>query len=308
MYKCTECGQEFDIKPDYCDCGNDTFEQKVEPAPKMPEKRPEVPTPQVQTVRRTVDLPSLLIFFACIVLSILSLIFIGREGEKAKDIKAQKTPQVAEEMPSIDEIWKETKRPTIIEKIKEIPSKKSEILPKIQKKTAATVPVVKAKAKSAAQTATQTVKKTVTPAMTEIQKQEIIKKLTSTPQKQPVVEKQPVTVQTPTPKPEPKIDYAAQKRELAAYKVSLRNKIGASINFAAVIGDGKCAVTFKIDETGNLTSRKFSQQSQNDSLNDAVFAAMMQNPTFKAPPEGYKNETLTLSVKMYGGNFEVDLK
>ena len=35
MFRCKECGSEFDIKPDYCDCGNDTFEEiveKVEPA------------------------------------------------------------------------------------------------------------------------------------------------------------------------------------------------------------------------------------------------------------------------------------
>ena len=26
MYKCSECGKTFSQKPDYCDCGNDTFE------------------------------------------------------------------------------------------------------------------------------------------------------------------------------------------------------------------------------------------------------------------------------------------
>ena len=25
MFRCKECGTEFDVKPDYCDCGNDTF-------------------------------------------------------------------------------------------------------------------------------------------------------------------------------------------------------------------------------------------------------------------------------------------
>ena len=145
--------------------------------------------------------------------------------------------------------------------------------------------------------------------MTDAQKQAIIKRLTSSPQ--PIKKVEPVkTVEAkPAPKAEPpKVDYAAQKRELAAYKVALRNKIGGNINFAAVIGDGRCAITFKLDSSGNLVNRAFSQQSDNDSLNDAVYAAMMQNPTFKAPPAGYKNETLTLSVRMYGGQFEVDLK
>ena len=25
MYKCSECEKEYDIKPAYCDCGNDVF-------------------------------------------------------------------------------------------------------------------------------------------------------------------------------------------------------------------------------------------------------------------------------------------
>ena len=25
MYKCTECEREYEIKPDFCDCGNDEF-------------------------------------------------------------------------------------------------------------------------------------------------------------------------------------------------------------------------------------------------------------------------------------------
>lgn len=30
MYKCTICSKEYEIKPDYCDCGNDTFDEIVE--------------------------------------------------------------------------------------------------------------------------------------------------------------------------------------------------------------------------------------------------------------------------------------
>ena len=29
MYKCTDCGQEFDTKPEYCDCGNNIFEEII---------------------------------------------------------------------------------------------------------------------------------------------------------------------------------------------------------------------------------------------------------------------------------------
>ena len=105
----------------------------------------------------------------------------------------------------------------------------------------------------------------------------------------------------------PKVNAAAQKRELLNYKIALRNKIASNINFAAVVGDGSCAIAFKISQSGKLTNRAFSKQSTNDSLNDAVYNAVMQTPAYNPPPSGYKNETLKLSVTMYGGNFEVDL-
>ena len=98
------------------------------------------------------------------------------------------------------------------------------------------------------------------------------------------------------------------QQELANYKVALRNKIGSSINFLSVTGNGNCAITFKIDSAGNLINRKFVIQSDNNSLNNAVYKAMMSIPTFKAPPAGYQNETMTLSVKMNNGNYNVYLK
>ena len=63
MFKCKECGNEYDIKPDYCDCGNDTFEEiaaakpeNQEPEPKSKPTIAPVPeqkeTPQFQTKKK----------------------------------------------------------------------------------------------------------------------------------------------------------------------------------------------------------------------------------------------------------------
>ncbi len=105
----------------------------------------------------------------------------------------------------------------------------------------------------------------------------------------------------------PKIDPGAAKVELANYKISLRNTIGRKIDFAKVVGDGDCAITFKINSSGKLTNRAFAKQSSNITLNDAVYAAMMATPSFNAPPSAYNNETLRLTVKFYNGNFEINL-
>lgn len=302
MYKCTDCGQEFETKPDYCDCGNDSFEEIAKPMPK-----PALAfTPRPQVTRKPVDLPSLMIFFTCIVLSILSWIFIGRDSGKTETPAKPATPQKVVNIPSIDKLWKDPAVPQKNVEVQVVDVQPVPVPTKMVPMKAAPKPVTPA---PPVVTLQPTAPKVVSPSMTEEQKQEIIKKLTASKTPAPVKK-----VEEPKPEPvvkqpePPKVDYAAQKRELNAYKTSLRNKLGANINFAAVIGDGKCAITFKIDSSGNLTNRAFSIQSSNDSLNDAVYAAMMQNPTFNAPPEGYKNETLTLSVQIYGGQFEVSLK
>lgn len=100
---------------------------------------------------------------------------------------------------------------------------------------------------------------------------------------------------------------AELKQELNTYKSGLRNTVGKRINFANVVGDGNCSITFKVDSGGKLVSRNFAQQSSNITLNDAVYKAMMSTPSYNPPPEGYKNETMTLRVKIYDGNYEITL-
>ena len=123
------------------------------------------------------------------------------------------------------------------------------------------------------------------------------------------------TAQTvPTQKPEIRNNQYVQVKsqaelaqELTNYKASLRNTIGKKINFANVVGDGNCAISFKVNSAGKLTNRAFAQQSSNITLNDVVYNAMMSTPSFNPPPEAYKNETMTLKVKIYNGNFEITL-
>ena len=112
----------------------------------------------------------------------------------------------------------------------------------------------------------------------------------------------------PVVKQEPQIDNAKLRAELESYKISLRNTIGRKIDFTRVVGDGSCTISFKISSSGKLTNRSFSQQSSNITLNDAVYNAIMSTPSFNPPPEGYKNETINLSIKFYNGNFEITLK
>ena len=146
---------------------------------------------------------------------------------------------------------------------------------------------------------TQTQTQTKTPPATQITQPQ-----TTAVNKNPA----PVTTTVSTPAPVIKTKTQAElTKELNTYKASLRNTIGRKIDFTKVIGDGDCALTFKINSSGRLISKAFSKQSSNITLNDAVFTAMNSTTSFNPPPEGYKGETLTLKIKFYNGNFEITL-
>ncbi len=108
-------------------------------------------------------------------------------------------------------------------------------------------------------------------------------------------------------RPKATIDTKALQKELNNYKIGLRNTIGKKIDFANVVGDGECAVSFKVASTGKITNRAFSKQSSNITLNDAVYSAVMSTPSYNPPPSGYNNETMTLKIRFYNGNFDISL-
>lgn len=106
---------------------------------------------------------------------------------------------------------------------------------------------------------------------------------------------------------QPAKSQAQLRQELSNYKSGLRNNIARKIDFTKVIGDGECVLAFKINSSGRLTSKSFTVQSSNITLNDAAFNALNTTTSYNQPPEAYKGETLKLKIKFYNGNFEISL-
>ena len=140
MYKCKECGCEYEVKPDYCDCGNDEFEEIiVNKTDAIPGKTPEEPvvipakkivsakdfkTEKISQNRRpkktfseqypefsrfisSVDPVSGIIFFTCLVLSILVILFAWNVDDNAviKELNETKETKVVKNIPAIDSFW-----------------------------------------------------------------------------------------------------------------------------------------------------------------------------------------------------------
>lgn len=319
-YKCSECGQEYDELPQYCDCGNDSFDViEEENQPQYQNINPlysDEDYTTCQTAKNKVDAASVVIFVICIILSIFVLFFAGNSlttkdsstSKKENKQKEKTASKPVENLPSIDGIWIDNKTTTTAKDNKTAPqntvpaiSKAESTKSKPQNKITVQKPVSKPANVSPKQQV-KTVKNTIQtkPSKTA---QTSVQKPKTTANKQTTAKNPSQNTTKTKQKPNP----AAQKQALLNYKIALRNKIASNINFGAIIGDGDCVISFKISPSGKLIDRTFVKQSTNYSLNDAVYNGVMQTPAYNPPPSGYKNETMKLSVKMYGGNFEVDL-
>lgn len=306
MFRCTECKTEYKIKPDYCDCGNDTFDEIVEKIPQTETPKPQpkpVMTPKEKPQKRAdkksqVDAFGWIMFSLCILLSFIVIFFVGNpKDEPVKEQKQEVKIDTSYIPRSTNAFWDNTVKKVEAEPQQETPQKIIEqIIPKVVQPKPAPV-VQKTTPKPVAQPAKQT----------SVQLPKSITDITNKPQTtQPKTQTtvKPVQAATTQPKAEPK---KLNQHEYANYKINLRNTIAQKINFAGVIGDGDCVVSFSISNNGTLINRKFEKQSTNNTLNDAVYHAIMQTPGFKNPPEGYNGQTMRFTVKMYSGNFEVTL-
>ena len=374
MYRCKECGAEFEEKPDYCDCGNDEFEEvsieekleqqaqkidnnksdnvgQVSPDKNFEQNKPmpassmrfsntetisEKQTfseryPEFSRFKKSLDPISLIIFCGCILLSLYIVFFAWNPTEQ--EVVAEKKQEVntPKNIPSIDKFWnnalpvvkQEQPKPqpkqeetNVVKQIINIPEPKKVVTQPVKPVTKPKVTVVPLKKATTLKTVSKPVTTVVKPqtntnAQIQAKKQaeELGKQKAEAERKKAEAEQlKKLQAEQAKKQAEAKAKQAKlNKQELVSYKANLRNTIARKIDFTKVIGDGSCTVSFKIDSTGRLVSRSFSKQSSNNTLNDAVYAAVMSTPTFNPPPSAYNNEILNLSIRFYNGNFEISL-
>ena len=305
MYRCKECNTEYETKPEYCDCGNDTFEEIivnqniVQPQPEKPEcvtieQETEEKTILARSIEKTVSKntsalePYAIITFAiCIILSLIIILFVANPKQNELTEIKQNEVKTTENIPSIETLWNNS----------------TEGISNYQPKTETKPEQTETKKKVEL---TQPVKVT-TPITTKKIASPLSQKLSVKPNKTtPSTSLQKNSQQT-SQQITKKIETKVNPQELANYKIKLRNYIASKIAFTSVVGDGTCSFSFKISDNGVLTNKKPSKLSDNDSLNEAVYNALKQVYSYNTPPTGYKNETLKLTVKMYNNSFEVYL-
>jgi len=314
MFKCKECGQEYDLKPEYCDCGNDTFEEitpivTTPPQPaeqtKNAEKIVENPVvieehvkqqvkTQKQTSASTVKPYAIAIFVMCLILSLLIILFAFNTKPVLEEQQTEtKVETSIQNIPSIEKLWNSSTEGISSYQTKTETKTNSEQQNTAKKKVKVTQPIK------------QETKRISNPVKTISQPTTKTSQTKTAPSKNnsnTSVSKTSTKTQTKT-----QTEVKVNPQELENYKIKLRNYIASKISFASVVGDGTCTFSFKVSKTGVLTNKAPSALSDNDSLNEAVYNALRQIYSFSTPPSGYKNETLKLKVNMYNNSFEVYL-
>ena len=262
---------------------------------------------------------ALFIFIMCLLLSLLIWVLWNPVKETAEKVSEIIEITETKAIPSIDKLWKNPvpvikQEDTTVSQNNNTLKQQNTIVAPTKKNTTASKPTTKTTSKQVSKPAVKTTTQTI---------QSSKAKTTSTPvqtvkpvQQQTAIEEAAKKAQQEKQRAEAEALAAAEKakkaaqtkQELHSYKINLRNAIGQKIDFTRVLGDGDCAVTFKVDSNGRLINRNFAKQSPNITLNNAVYNAILAVPSYSAPPSGYSNETLRLNVSFKNGNFAITLE
>ena len=342
MYKCCDCGCEYKVKPDFCDCGNDTFEEiatvvidseeEIVPTKKRKKTFSEQ-YPSLNGFMKTLDPISVIIFILCIILSICSIIFI-KPKESGTEQTQKEEQKIERKVADINTFWNDAP-PKPEQKIanqtpitaENLVNQIINIIPKTEtpkpQTTNKTIQKTKTTVQKPAQTKSATTKPktqtnkpstnvTAKPKTTTTQNQQQIKP-TNTIQPQSQNQTPQITQpQQQIQKIQPQINTISPQQaeqELKTFKRGLQSAYASRIkgNLLQVYGDGNCILDFKVDSTGKITNRSFSKQSTNNTLNDAVYNSVMSMPSYKTPPSSYKGQTLHLSVSITNGMAQISV-
>ncbi len=109
MFRCKECKTIYKEKVEYCDCGNNQFEEIAD----IPvSSKQYYPDEDVEVVKKPHLLPmnwlAIGVFSLCCIFALCFVLFMGPEPKKRSKTPAQTEQTQVQNIPSIDKIWDDT--------------------------------------------------------------------------------------------------------------------------------------------------------------------------------------------------------
>ncbi len=308
IYKCNNCGRTYNLKPEFCDCGNNGFYEVVENfdyskvktnfnaenevdflynnqflSELKYQKEQDYSLNQDLKKQKTAEIISISIF---IVVFLSAVFIIFQNASKLITKSKNKTPTVEIEnyIPSdVNEFWQEEK-----------PTTNTTAAPKdIEKQQNNTNSVNRTNiSKTNKKADTKSSLKTTSQKTSEPQKENLTKNTEKSNKVQ--TKKESKTEENTSPN---------NIEEYLKYKNNLRNKLFSKFPILTVQGQGSAKIAFSISADGKLTNRRFVSQSGNKSLDDAMYHMLMRVPIYSTPPNGFEGQEIIMQMDFNNGHY-----
>lgn len=323
IYKCNNCGRIYNLKPEYCECGNNSFQEVVQNFDYSSVKTDFNVGQDVDFLygdnnfsfeksqnfesddtlsshndlkkQRNSEIIAIVIFIV-VLLSAIIMIFSNFSALLNKSKDKTVSVEIEKYIPSdVNEYWVE-EPPVSVKKINDTNSANS------VKKTVSNVNDTKntqkttQKSTNASEKIIPSIKKDKTP----IQQKKIEKNVKKTDTVTKIVSK--IETKKAELTNETK-ENTISVEEYLKYKNSLRNKLFSNFPILTVQGQGTSKVSFSISSEGKLLNRKFVSQSGNKSLDDAMYNMLMRVPAYYPPPSGYNGSEIVMQMEFNNGHY-----
>lgn len=302
MYICRECKAKYKTKVDYCECGNNTFDYVADEEQRKSSKY----SGRGLTLEQKSELVSRIFFALCIIISIIVLSIPIKSSSKASKQDIQK-PIDERSIPDINKIWNDTPMYQPVSSPKQIQPQEQNPLDKIRQELPLTSAPIENKKISQAEVQKKNIvsaKPKTQTAPKQYQNGTITRSTSSGNKKPTKLDEAPLYKEPQKPQ---KPLYNPNSAEMLRYKNNLRSALFTQFAVGSISGSGECSVQFALNKNGRLVERKFSHESSNKSLNDAVYYMLMSVPQFDPPPSEYNGQTIHMNFKIDNGNYEISI-
>lgn len=317
IYKCNNCGRNFNFKPDFCECGNNEFVEVVENFDYSTVKTDFNSGKDVDFLynqnnsahndddfenensyekdlkkQRTSELVAIIVFVVVLITAVIMIISnVSVLVKKSHDKTA--SVEIESYIPSdVNEYWTDSKpTETSTNNARQGNNTNSVNTNSVNKKNV-TTPAKPSVQKTLPKTEKNTSPKPVTKKQ-DSQKTQIVAKA------KPEIVKPKTEVQKPITKP----DNAISVEEYLRYKNSLRNRLFANFPILNVQGQGTAKIAFSVAPDGKLINRRFVSQSGNKSLDDAMYHMLMRVPVYAVPPAGFEGREIMMQMDFNNGHY-----
>lgn len=323
IYKCNNCGRMYNLKPDFCDCGNNELSEVVEnfdystvktdynlgqdvdflynqnDSFRTVQEDKDADFYEKDLNKQRISEVIAIVVFVIVLISALIMIFLNVSAFFKQ--QKEKTASVAIEsyIPSdVNEFWTDKKSVnTSTQSLIGFERTNSVTTDGVKKSAVLSKGINSQQLPKIIQNSNKILQEKKTSDVSVIPKNHV--KTTLDKKNTQIVAKSNPNISTFDGKAEKN----AEIKEILIYKNELRNRLFSNFPILTVQGSGSAKVAFSVSSEGKLINRHFVSQSGNKSLDDAMYHMLMRVPIYTPPPNGFEEHEIVMQMDFNNGHY-----